>query len=98
MGYRIDYIHDMHASGTGAERNYGRMRALIAVLFICMTLTVKSYWPEGTERMRDFLLPQRVSAGQACFQALISDLRQEVALRDALTVFCTDLLAHAENA
>ena len=89
MGYRIDYVPDLDCN---TKRIGLHLRPLIAAGILCFSLAVKSFWPEGSEQMRSYLLSEHMSRGQTSVLHLITDLREGVEFREALTAFCLNIL------
>lgn len=91
MGYRIVYgtQREQESQKTGGT---GRVRTMIAAAFLIFSLIVRLTWQEGSEIMRQFLLPGDLSVAEQAFSEMISDLREGEPVADAFTVFCRVIL------
>ena len=69
MAYRIVYGGEipLHRKREG---DFLRIKLLTAVFLVVFALAVRQYWPEGTERLRGYLLPGE-DVRQEEFQNLI---------------------------
>lgn len=87
MGYRIVYgpTENGHRE---AARGSTRLRTMVAVILVLFSLTVRLTWQEGTDILREYLLPGEQTLTQEAFSGLVVDLRKGEHLKDALTVFC----------
>lgn len=91
MGYRIVYgptEERFHKAAGGSVR----LRTMVAVILVLFSLTVRFTWQEGTDILREYLLPGEQTLTQAAFSELVVDLREGEHLKDALTAFCQRIL------
>ena len=97
MGYRIEYAPAF--SPAKAERKHPlRLQLLCAVFLLLFILTVKSYWPAGTHRLQQLLLPQPATvAARQAFSELVTDLENGESFSDSITAFCREVIAHANT-
>ena len=73
----------------------GAVGAVFLLLFI---LTVKSYWPAGTHRLQQLLLPQPATvAARQAFSELVTDLENGESFSDSITAFCREVIDHANT-
>lgn len=94
MGYRIVYGPEIKAQPqrTGSS---ARLRTMIAAAFLLFSIIVRLTWQEGTEIMRQALLPGDLTVTEQAFSEMITDLRQGEPVADAVTVFCRTVLDEA---
>ena len=87
MGYRIVYgpTENGHREAVGG---FARLRTMVAVILVMFSLLVRLTWQEGTDKLREYLLPGEQTLTQEAFSELVVDLRKGEHLKDALTVFC----------
>ena len=91
MSYRIVYGPERKAV---KERDLSslRFRSLIAGFLLLFALIVKLLWPEGTEVLREVMIPADLNATEQAFQCMMEDLRSGENLGDAITVFCRQII------
>lgn len=93
MGYRIEYDPKEHTSGK-AGVFVRRIQILTAAFFLLFVLLVRQAWLEGTEILRNTLLPGELSFTRTAFQTMLGDIRQGTSVQEALTVFCQQIIDH----
>lgn len=93
MGYRIEYEPQTRTSGKSG-RFVRRIQILTAAFFLLFVLLVRQAWPEGTQMLREILLPGEPSFTQTAFQTMLGDIRQGTSVQEALTVFCQQMIDH----
>lgn len=95
MGYRIEY--DM---GIGKfevrENRKDKFPVLVAGAFVLFLLLTWSLWPEGAEVLRDILIPGDNAVTVQAMKDMSHNLKNGVALSDAVTAFCQDVIQGAE--
>lgn len=91
MGYRIEYgpTEEKMRKSSGMVR---RLQVLTAAFLLLFILLVRQAWPEGTAKLREFLLPGEPSVTQAAFGDLLTDIREGSPFREALTAFCQQVI------
>lgn len=95
VAYRIDYGSGMQYRR--AERGgVLRLQTMTAAWLLVFTLVVSRVWPEGTQRLRQYLLPGGQPV-QTAFQAMTEQLRSGVPVEDALTAFCIQIIEDART-
>lgn len=91
MSYRIIY-------GQASSKQYppqkrkSRLAAFLPCALLAFVLLTRLFWPEGTEALRELLIPGDADITTAAFSALVEDVRQGEALPEALRVFCREIL------
>lgn len=93
MAYRIVYEEDP-VKLTQCRTRPLRLQTMTAAFFLLFTLLVKVSWNEGTEKLREYLIPGALSVTQAAFQSFMEDLQEGEPVADALTTFCQDIISH----
>lgn len=94
MAYRIVYGPEIPPQYRKKHTNC-RLRLFTAISLLLFTLLVKEFFPAGTEKMQEFLLPGNPTITQAALNSMMNQLQSGEPLADALTVFCKEILAHA---
>ncbi len=91
MSYRIVYGPEIQP-----EKKQGssttRLRTMIAAFLLLCAVTVKLLWPEGTQVLREILIPTDLTLTEQAFQSMMDDLRSGEDLGDAITVFCKQII------
>ncbi|MBO5129740.1 MAG: hypothetical protein J6B95_05290 [Oscillospiraceae bacterium] len=95
MAYRIDY-----GSGIRNQRTKRggvlRLQTMTAACLLIFTLVVSRIWPEGTQQLRQYLLPGEQPV-QTAFLEMTEQLRSGVSVEDALTAFCIHIIEDART-
>ncbi len=73
-----------------------RFQLMTAVCMLAFVLCVRSFWPAGTEKLKEFLLPGEPSGTEAAFSNLVSNLKDGDRIGDAIAVFCGEIIDHAQ--
>lgn len=95
MAYRIVYGADMQKKHK-SEFNFLQFQVMTAVFLLLFTLGVRQFWPEGTQKLREVLLPDTQNETQSAFETLAENLASGESIGDAVTVFCQEILHDAE--
>lgn len=90
LGYRIVYGGDEPANF--CDKSTGRLRTMVAVMFLMFSLIVRLSWPEGAEQLRTYLLPGVQTVTEQAFNQLCSDLRQGEPVAYAVEAFCSRII------
>ena len=96
MSYRIEYgsaIPDRYV----IRNNFLRLRSMTAICLLLFSLTVRHFFPEGTEKLRQLLLPGELSVTQEAIETLMCDIRNGEDFTDSLTAFCEYIVIHDET-
>ena len=94
MGYKI--VYGKENIGRSKQRFWsGRMHFLTVLCLIMFVLSVKMMFREEFTQLRAALLPSTMDGSFAAVEELVSDLRNEVPLKDAVTAFCRQVIADA---
>ena len=95
MSYRIEYGPAM--PGRYIEKNsFIRLQSMTALCLLLFSLTVRYFFPSGTEKLRQILLPGELSVTQEAVETFMSDIRNGEAFADSLTAFCEYIVIHDE--
>ena len=95
MSYRIEYGSAM--PGRYIEKNsFIRLQSMTALCLLLFSLTVRYFFPSGTEKLRQILLPGELSVTQEAVETFMSDIRNGEAFADSLTAFCEYIVIHDE--
>ena len=96
MSYRIEYgsaIPDRYV----IRNNFLRLRSMTAICLLLFSLTVRHFFPEGTEKLRQLLLPGELSVTQEAVETFMGDIRNGEDFTDSLTAFCEYIVIHDET-
>lgn len=96
MAYRIEYgpaVPEQYIK----RKNPLRLQILTAAFLLTFSLLVRQYFPAGTQKLRQFLLPGSHSVTQDALDLLMGDLRSGEPIGDALTTFCVYIIDHDET-
>lgn len=91
MGYRIVYGEEAKPKPEGAWTAL-RLQALTAACLLAFTFGVKTIWPEGTEVLRQVLLPGEPGITEKAFQTFVENVQEGESFGDAVTTFCKEIL------
>lgn len=93
MAYRIEY-------GPAVPPKYQRKPALLriqtmtAAFFLIFVLIISQFFPTGTAVLRQYIQPSEPTVTQAAFSGLLADIRNGIALQDAFTAFCVQIISY----
>lgn len=96
MAYRIEYgpaTPDQYV----IHRKPFRLQIMTATCFLVFSLLVQQFFPAGTQKLRQFLLPGTPTVTQEALDAMMGDLRNGEPLGDAFTSFCIYIIDHDET-
>ena len=96
MSYRIEYgpaIPTQYARRSNATR----IQALTASFLLLFSLLVRQFFPAGTEKLREILLPQTHTVTQDALEIMMTYLRDGETLPDAFSAFCVYIIDHDET-
>lgn len=93
MSYRIEYGPAIPPQYVKKPKLL-RLRVTTAVFLLLFALLVRQFFPAGTEKLRQFLLPGTSSVTQEALDSLMGDLRNGESFGDAFTAFCTYIIDH----
>jgi len=69
-----------------------RFQVLTAAFMLLFVITVRHVWPEGTQTLREFLIPGEPTVTEAAFHEMMADIQDGEPLPDALTAFCRQIV------
>ena len=95
MGYRIEYSNSSPKREN--KRKSGR-KWIAALLVVVLIICVQQYWPQGTRILQGILFPVDMDDVQSGWTCFVQQLQSGGGIRDALMVFCREILAGAEIA
>lgn len=96
MSYRIEYgpaIPNRYI----AKHNPLRLQSMTAACLLIFSLAVRQFFPAGTEKLRQLLLPGEFSITQEAVNAFMGDIRSGESLGDSFTAFCEFMIDHDEK-
>ena len=95
MSYRIEYgppIPPQYVQKT----NSARIQAMTAAFLLLFSLLVRQFFPAGTEKLRQLLLPQTHTVTQDALEIMMTYLRDGETLTDAFSAFCVYIIDNDE--
>ena len=94
MAYRIDYAPatPVRKTGPGKILHWQMMTAVFLLIF---TFLVSQTWPEGTQKLRAYLLPGDGTA-EAAFQEFVTGVNAGEPVGEALTAFCRQIIENGQ--
>ena len=94
MAYRISYGTDVPKQYHKQRiRNPFRLQVMTAACLVLFTLLVGRFIPAGQNVLRNCLLPDSGSVTQQALDRFVADLRQGMAVGDALFTFCETVIS-----
>ena len=93
MSYYIEYGPAIPTQYIKKPRTI-RLQAMTATWFLLFSFLVRAFFPEGTEYLRQVLLPDAPTVTQVALEDLMVDLRNGEPLDDAFTAFCVYIIDH----
>lgn len=96
MAYKIVYGEDKR-SKRGEVSSGVQIQALTAAFLLAFSLGVKQFWPEGTEVLRNHLIPNEDNAIQMAFAELTEGLSAGESLGETVTAFCREIINRAQS-
>ena len=87
MGYRIVYGSDPFIK----KREKSHLRLMTAGFALAFIILVRCFWPQGTLKLRETLLP----GDMAAFQQLTEEIWAGEPIGDAVTAFCRGIVEEA---
>lgn len=95
MGYRIVYGPEIRPPRERAGTS-GRLPAMTAAFLLIFALLVRQFWPEGTQILRQYLLPGELSVTEQAFSSLMQNIRGGESVLSAFTVFCQEIIQYGQ--
>ena len=95
MSYRIEYGPEVPTCYR-KKRRTGRLQTMTAVCLLLFVLLVRSFFPAGTKKLRQILLPDAPSVVQTAYTEFVSAMRGGQSVGDAFTVFCQHVIDNEE--
>lgn len=94
MAYRIVYGPVKGRQGTGRGGGL-RIQTMTAAWLLVFALTVSRVWPEGTDKLREYLLPGQ-DGTQAAVMELMTEIQAGEPVGEALTAFCRQIIENGK--
>lgn len=94
MAYRIVYGTDKPQKEK-SDFSWLQFQVITSVFLLLFTIGVRQLWPEGTQKLREILLPDTQSETRSAFEVLAENLASGESIGDAVTVFCQEILNEA---
>ena len=91
MAYRIVYGGEPRRKRAG--RGVGlRFQTMTAACLLVFTLAVSQFWPQGTAKLREYLIPD----SHAAVLELMANIQAGEPVEQALTAFCRQIIQDAK--
>lgn len=94
MGYKILYNPEMKEKFPEAKRNMFTQK-FIKVLAVA-AITVLIFSVLGRENVVDYFIPGDPDITQAAFETMVNELKNGAAVKNAVAVFCREIITGAE--
>ena len=91
MVYRVVYGEDPFEK---PKQSTGRLRLMTAGCALAFVVGVRCMWPQGTEILRQVMLPTE-NASTAAFRQMTADMQAGEPLGDAVEAFCRAVVEDA---
>ena len=91
MGYRIEY-DDFGGKYEISQERHSRFPLLLTVCVIVFVLGTAVFWPEGTEKLREWIIPGEDGATAQAFEIMRENLRNGVPVGEAVEAFCRHVI------
>lgn len=95
MGYRVEYGPKEPKKESKIWKQI-RMQLLTAAFLLMFCLGVRETWPAGTAKLKEFLLPGQPAVTETALQNFVANLKEGSDIRDAITVFCEEIIENAQ--
>lgn len=96
MGYAILYEPELNKKLKIPNQNQKKILRICA-LAACALLVILCLQAPVRTVIRDFLIPGDPDVTQSAFAQMVTDIRAGEPFSDAVTVFCQEILEHANN-
>ena len=95
MAYRVEY-GPREPKKTSRLWTQPRMQIFTAVFLLIFLLGVRQTWPEGTAKLKEFLLPGKPASTETALQNFVVNLKEGSGIGDAFTTFCQEIIDQAQ--
>lgn len=92
MAYRIEYGPLIPEKYLKKRSGSLRLKVMTAVCLLVFSLIVKTWFPSGTQKLQQFLLPGTPSVTQQALDELVIRVRFGDPLDEAFTAFCRHII------
>lgn len=96
MAYRIVYGEPI-PKPVQVHSSPLRIQILTAGCLLTFLMLVKIWFPAGTRKLQEYLLPAQPSVTQQALDNLVMSVRCGNDFKDAFTVFCQEIITHDET-
>lgn len=95
MGYRIEY-GDTPVRWKTERLRWGRIALYGGICFLLFCVLTVTYWPAGAEMLADWIYPGDAEVTRQAFHQMALQLRAGESVKDAVMVFCREILDGAQ--
>lgn len=96
MAYHVAYGPPIPERYQKKRYNPLRLQVMTAVCLLVFVLLVKAWFPVGTQKLQQLLLPGAPSVTQQALDELVTNIRSGDPLNAAFTAFCQHIIDHDE--
>ena len=98
MAYRVEYGAKEPKKTPRASKIFSQIRIQLftAAFLLVFLLGVRQSWPEGTAKLKEFLLPGKPATTETALQNFITNLKEGSDIGEAFTAFCEEIIDHAQ--
>ena len=93
MSYRIEYGPPVPPQYVKKPRPL-HLQIMTAVCLLLFSLLVRQFFPAGTNKLRQILLPGTPTVTQQALETFLTDVRTGAPVGDAFYVFCSQIISH----
>ena len=96
MGFRIEYSQGEGRKVPIEEKSKSQpaVKRIAILVLACVFLFIGA---QNISSVEEFLIPGEPEVTKAAFSSFIDDLQQGSSFRDAITVFCREIIQNAQN-
>ena len=76
--------------------DFGTLYVLVNAALLLFSFSVNQFWPDGCEKLQDFLLPGEKTPTALAADRLLNRIRDGVGFEEALRTFCLEILKDAD--
>ena len=95
MGYIISY-HGADSVKIPTVPRRSRMLSLTLGFFLAFLLLTRLFWPAGSAKLRQFLIPGDPDVTGHAAALLVEELRTGEPAGEAIKAFCSEILSYAD--
>lgn len=94
MAYHVDYDFQKESKG---KNSWARRFFLSCCIFLLFSCFLSTFYPEESELLRTFLLPEQAETALYAAEVFSQELGRGRSVPDAARTFCMTLLGHGNT-